>query len=131
MGMKWGVRRYRNKDGTLTPAGKKRYRYDYPISRREVRRMSDQELSDRISRLKKEKEYISLAGENIDQGKAYARRIVKDTGHTAVSTFTKTLAATGAAFATKLLFSKLAASKNGTVAAAAKAVSGSGDKKKK
>lgn len=25
LGMKWGVRRYRNKDGTLTPAGKKRY----------------------------------------------------------------------------------------------------------
>ena len=24
-GMKWGVRRYRNKDGSLTPAGKKRY----------------------------------------------------------------------------------------------------------
>lgn len=25
-GMKWGVRRYQNKDGTLTPAGRKRYR---------------------------------------------------------------------------------------------------------
>lgn len=25
-GMKWGVRRYQNKDGTRTPAGKKRYR---------------------------------------------------------------------------------------------------------
>ena len=24
-GMRWGVRRYQNKDGTLTPAGKKRY----------------------------------------------------------------------------------------------------------
>lgn len=24
-GMKWGVRRYRNSDGSLTPAGKKRY----------------------------------------------------------------------------------------------------------
>ncbi len=24
-GMKWGVRRYRNEDGTLTPAGKERY----------------------------------------------------------------------------------------------------------
>lgn len=24
-GMKWGVRRYQNKDGSLTPAGKKRY----------------------------------------------------------------------------------------------------------
>ena len=28
VGMKWGVRRYQNKDGTLTPAGKKRYDRD-------------------------------------------------------------------------------------------------------
>lgn len=28
LGMKWGVRRYQNKDGTLTPAGKKRYERD-------------------------------------------------------------------------------------------------------
>ena len=27
-GMKWGVRRYQNKDGTLTPEGKKRYDRD-------------------------------------------------------------------------------------------------------
>lgn len=27
-GMKWGVRRYQNKDGSLTPAGKKRYARD-------------------------------------------------------------------------------------------------------
>lgn len=27
-GMKWGVRRYQNKDGTLTPAGQKRYDRD-------------------------------------------------------------------------------------------------------
>lgn len=27
-GMKWGVRRYQNKDGTLTPAGQKRYARD-------------------------------------------------------------------------------------------------------
>mgnify|MGYP003308742615 CR=1 FL=1 len=27
-GMKWGVRRYQNKDGTLTPAGNKRYARD-------------------------------------------------------------------------------------------------------
>lgn len=26
LGMKWGVRRYQNKDGSLTPAGKKKYR---------------------------------------------------------------------------------------------------------
>lgn len=28
LGMKWGVRRYRNEDGTLTEAGKKRYNDD-------------------------------------------------------------------------------------------------------
>ena len=28
LGMKWGVRRYQNKDGTLTEAGKKRYNQD-------------------------------------------------------------------------------------------------------
>ena len=28
LGMKWGVRRFQNKDGTLTPAGKKRYERD-------------------------------------------------------------------------------------------------------
>ena len=27
-GMRWGVRRYENEDGTLTPAGKKRYNYE-------------------------------------------------------------------------------------------------------
>lgn len=27
-GMRWGVRRYQNQDGTLTPAGKKRYNSD-------------------------------------------------------------------------------------------------------
>lgn len=25
LGMKWGVRRYQNKDGTLTPKGRKKY----------------------------------------------------------------------------------------------------------
>lgn len=28
LGMKWGVRRYQNEDGTLTYVGKKRYKND-------------------------------------------------------------------------------------------------------
>lgn len=28
LGMKWGIRRYQNKDGSLTPAGKNRYNED-------------------------------------------------------------------------------------------------------
>lgn len=34
LGMKWGVRRYRNKDGTLTKAGKQRYQ-------KEVKKIND------------------------------------------------------------------------------------------
>lgn len=34
-GQRWGVRRYRNKDGSLTPAGRKRYRQDYDAIRNE------------------------------------------------------------------------------------------------
>lgn len=31
LGMKWGVRRYQNEDGTLTPEGKERYRDKDPV----------------------------------------------------------------------------------------------------
>jgi hypothetical protein len=31
LGMKWGIRRYQNKDGSLTPAGKKRYDKDVAL----------------------------------------------------------------------------------------------------
>lgn len=37
-GMKWGIRRYQNKDGSLTPAGIKRYN-------REVQKLKDREAS--------------------------------------------------------------------------------------
>ena len=35
LGMKWGIRRYQNKDGSLTVAGKKRY-YAYPDSEGDI-----------------------------------------------------------------------------------------------
>ena len=34
IGMKWGVRRYQTKNGTLTPAGKRRYDKDMANSRK-------------------------------------------------------------------------------------------------
>lgn len=43
LGMKWGVRRYQNKDGTLTPAGKARYDED-TRKRKDISKMTDQEL---------------------------------------------------------------------------------------
>ena len=47
-GMKWGVRRYQNPDGTLTAAGKKR------ISTKQVREEKDKILRDEYDRLSKE-----------------------------------------------------------------------------
>ena len=55
-GMKWGVRRYQNPDGTLTPAGKKR-KNDYSS---EAKSMSDDELRSRINRMNLEKRYADL-----------------------------------------------------------------------
>ena len=33
LGMKWGVRRYQNKDGSLTPAGRRHYYGDASVAR--------------------------------------------------------------------------------------------------
>lgn len=64
-GMKWGVRRYQNKDGTLTTEGKKRYVPDHEDytrahTKKSVREMSDSELNARINRLQKERQYLQL-----------------------------------------------------------------------
>ena len=41
-GMKWGVRRYQNNDGSLTPAGKKRYlSVDYESALKRVKKADD------------------------------------------------------------------------------------------
>lgn len=67
-GMKWGVRRYQNKDGSLTPAGKKRYsQNDSPSedyvrahTKKPISQMSDQELRTVNNRLQMENQYRQL-----------------------------------------------------------------------
>lgn len=76
-GMKWGVRRYQNKDGTLTAAGRKHYgdgnagpdgeekKVEYAPKRtgRNAEDYSDEELRARINRLQMEKQYRDLQGQ--------------------------------------------------------------------
>lgn len=62
-GMKWGKRRYQNKDGSLTPAGEKRYGHaDYRRAHdgKSVKYMSDKELMEKNRRLQMEKQYADL-----------------------------------------------------------------------
>lgn len=54
-GMKWGVRRYQNSDGSLTAAGKKRY-----ASSDDVHNMSTDELRRKVNRLTNEQRYAEL-----------------------------------------------------------------------
>jgi hypothetical protein len=57
-GQKWGRRRYQNADGSLTPAGKKRYRRQ---SDDDVSNMSDKELRDKVNRMNLERRYVNLS----------------------------------------------------------------------
>lgn len=97
LGMKWGVRRYENKDGTLTEAGKKRYsadtlkKKDAIAASKNRRNLSDKDLSQRIERLKKERELKNLTEEDIYPGRKMAKEIL-----TAVGKKTLTTVATGA-----------------------------------
>lgn len=77
-GMKWGVRHYQNKDGTLTTAGKKHYgedgadgantgteatEYAPKVSKKKAGDYTDEELRAQINRMQMEKQYRDLAGQ--------------------------------------------------------------------
>lgn len=97
LGMKWGVRRYQNKDGSLTAAGKKHQQESnsdndfqeteqskITSSRKSVKSMTDEELQTAINRLSNEKKYRELLSEEsksqISAGKKYASEILAQIG---------------------------------------------------
>lgn len=93
MGMKWGVRRYQNKDGTLTPAGKKHVSQkgnsssnsnESKPARKFIKDMSDEELNSAIRRLELEKKYKSLLiGDNkkkAEKGRQIIYEILEKSG---------------------------------------------------
>lgn len=89
-GMKWGVRRYQNKDGTLTSEGKKRYSQDHEDytrahTKKSVREMSDSELNARINRLQKEQQY-----ERLTASPSKLQKAIKIAGATATALGTVT-----------------------------------------
>lgn len=64
-GMKWGVRRYQNKDGSLTAKGRKRYSEPHDDHKKAhdnkpISQMSTKELQERNNRLQQEQNYKRL-----------------------------------------------------------------------
>ena len=110
LGMKWGIRRYRNKDGTLTTAGKKRLSKDKDKAEKKERKvalknrrsLSDEYLKKKIERLKMEKEFKNLTEEDISHGRKYVGEIMSSAGKKAL-----TVAAAGAmAYGVKVAMTK-------------------------
>ena len=81
-GMKWGIRRYQNKDGSLTAAGKKRY--GDSSSNDEIKDLTDQELRDRINRLNLERQYRDLTTpsgqKQTNKGKQFVTSVLETSG---------------------------------------------------
>ena len=115
-GMKWGVRRYQNKDGTLTPAGKKRYAEDgrdkddqeqqaqnssSKTRRQSISDLSDEELRTIVNRKQSERQLRDLldaeeryynppSPQNTQQqGQSMVSKILRNAGEQALTTMTK------------------------------------------
>lgn len=86
LGMKWGVRRYQNKDGSYTSAGKKRKQKEYvhedyanAHSKKSVKSMSNAELKARNNRLQMEQQYANLT-KKTNTGKKVVQNFIKGAG---------------------------------------------------
>ena len=97
-GMRWGVRRYQNPDGTLTEAGKRRERAIADRNaRREVRNqrkwnkknvslLSDDELNSQITRLQKENQLKQLSADAVTPGRKKAANMLDRYGNQLLAT---------------------------------------------
>lgn len=106
LGQKWGIRRYQNKDGSLTPAGRKRANkleneYNKLTGKKlkrdtdkdennksdsskkqnikkAVSQMSDADLKNRLTRLENEKRLVQLEKERVSTGQKLLTKIGND-----------------------------------------------------
>lgn len=72
LGQKWGVRRFQNKDGTRTPAGKRREKYQTVSQEandilKNRNKYSDQELQSKVNRLNNAARLRDLAGRDTEK----------------------------------------------------------------
>ena len=85
IGQKWGVRRYQNKDGTRTTAGKQRERAKTDELASKKKTLTDDELRQKIARLELEKRYKDLSRideqKKVSKGKAFVMDVLQKSGN--------------------------------------------------
>ena len=91
LGMKWGVRRYQNKDGTLTDAGRDRYNEKALIGRRTARADKTRKDVDEIVNSLSKKGKRNLDAEdhylNFEEGQFVVKRFLLKNGDKPVAFF--------------------------------------------
>lgn len=86
-GMKWGVRRYQNKDGTLTKAGKEHYLYQRRARNANKTKNDMDYLYNTLS--SKDKKLVSSSDRDewltVEEGEYVVKRIIERVGNTPVA----------------------------------------------
>ena len=75
-GMKWGVRRFQNRDGTLTSSGKKRRANSEQARMEQIKSMDSKDLQDRINRLQLEQRYAQLTKPQASAGEKFVKEVL-------------------------------------------------------
>lgn len=102
-GMKWGIRRFQRKDGSLTPAGKKRYSDDDSKTRvpsedhkqaqalkgKKLYEMSNKELEALTRRMQLEKQYKDLNRQSVSKGRQIVTSVLTEIGKETFKSFAK------------------------------------------
>jgi len=105
-GMKWGVRRFQNKDGSYTDEGRRRRGINVSLPKitpkSKYRNLSDADIDKKIARRKKELELAKLEKQaSTSSGRAFVNSVISGTASSVGSGLKKggTLLVTGAAVA--------------------------------
>ena len=115
VGMKWGVRRFQNPDGTRTAAGKKReaaadgkpksedYIKSHQAKAKSLEGLSNEELKKLNERLRLESDYKTLTASQVKKSESFVQKALRDAGSQALTEFSKGVMLGGA----KLLVKEL------------------------
>ena len=103
-GMKWGVRRYQNKNGTLTAAGKKRAKSEDHLRAKELKKkklsqLSNAELKELNNRMNLESQYKNLKRNNVSAGRKFVQGVLYEVAKNTASDYARKYAKEGIAYA--------------------------------
>jgi len=120
-GMKWGVRRFQNKDGTLTNAGKQKRRQSEDhvrakeLKKKKLSQLSNAELKELNNRMNLESQYRNLKRQNVSAGQRFVRDVAYEAAKNTASEYARKYAKEGIKFVSSKAVSGIYIKRNGHV----------------